>query len=66
MKRKLRIAMLALAAQAHQRTHPHATEDEAWAAAQRTAHLYREQAIDFLTMLAIDQQTAAEARERRN
>jgi len=66
MKRKLRIVQLTIAYRAHKRSHPGATDDEAWAAAQRTFHLYYENAVTFLAMLAIEQETAAEARDRRN
>jgi hypothetical protein len=62
----LKTVMMGLAARAHQKSNPAATADEAWAAAERTFHLYRERALNFLTMLALDRQTSAEARERRN
>lgn len=57
----LKVIMRGLAARDFRRRHPRATEAAAWQHADRHAEAFREQALQFLTLLELERQIAAEA-----
>ncbi len=65
-KHDLETMMRGLAARDYQRRHPGATTRAAWEWAHRNSHLFVDQAVTVLTMIELDRQTAAEARDRIN
>lgn len=66
LKRDLHVMMRGLAAQDFQRRHPHATEHAAWTWGERNYRRFRDPAISFLTMVVLEEETAAAARARPN
>lgn len=66
VQRDLKTAMLGLAANDFKRRHPAASEAEAWVYAHRNYRAYSDQAVTVLTMLYLEEETKAEARDRRN